>query len=72
MFNKYIKDKETGEKRCRFYAYGCSMGATTLGLYMINDSDMANRLLDAAVFYGTPWDFNKNAHYFFNSYGGWP
>jgi len=24
VYNKYIKDKKTGEKRCRLYAYGCS------------------------------------------------
>ena len=72
VYNKYVKDKQTGEKRCRYYAYGCSMGASTLGLYMIRDSETANKLLDAAVLYGTPWDWNVGEDKFMNGYGGWP
>ena len=34
--NKYVKDKDTGQKRCRYYAYGCSMGAGLLALYLVN------------------------------------
>ena len=69
---KYVKDKVTGEKRCRFYTYGCSMGASMLGLYLLNDADRAGELIDSAVLYGTPWDYNKGYDFFMNSYGGWP
>ena len=48
------------------------MGASTLGLYMIRDSETANKLLDAAVLYGTPWDWNVGEDKFMNGYGGWP
>ena len=39
---------------------------------MVNDSEMANKLIDAAVLYGTPWDYIKGHDKFFNGYGGWP
>lgn len=70
--NKYVKDSESGEKRCRYYAYGCSMGASMLGIYLVNESKRSAELLDAAALYGTPWDYEKGWDYFFNGYGGWP
>lgn len=70
---KYVRGKGTnGEKRTRYYAYGCSMGATILGLYLINDAASADRELDGAVLYGTPWDYNKGFEYFMTGWGGWP
>lgn len=54
----YCRDAVTGKKRCRFYAYGCSMGASLLGLYLINGNESAGRELDGAVLYGTPWCYH--------------
>ena len=72
VYEKSVKDGESGEKRCHFYAYGCSMGASMLGLYLVNDAERAGKLLDGAVLYGTPWDYSKGWEFFFNGYGGWP
>jgi len=55
--NKYCRDPVTGEKRCRFYAYGCSLGASLLGQYLIYGAESSAKELDGAVLYGTPWDF---------------
>ena len=69
---KYVRDPVSKEKRTRYYAYGCSMGATMLGAYLINSSDSAEKELDGAVLYGTPWDFHKGENYFYNSAWGFP
>lgn len=57
IVDTYSKDKKTGVKRCRVYAYGCSMGASILGLYLIKDGEEAAKQLDASVLYGTPWHY---------------
>ena len=72
VYDKYVKDPQTGEKRCRYYIYGCSMGASTLGVYLVNDPDNSAKMFDGAVFYGTPWDYNIGHKKFFGAYGGWP
>ena len=69
---KYVRDSFSKEKRTRFYAYGCSMGATLLGVYLINSADSAAKELDGAVLYGTPWDFHKDENYFYNNARGFP
>ena len=70
--NKYCHDPKTGEKSRRFYAYGCSMGATLLGCYLVNNPDDSGKFLDGAVLYGTPWDYVVGGKPFFENYGGWP
>jgi len=67
-----VRDPVSKEKRTRYYAYGCSMGATMLGLYLVNSADTSSKELDGAVLYGTPWDYQKGEDYFYNSSGGWP
>ena len=69
---KYVKDKLTGKKRCRYYVYGCSMGVGMLVLYLIHSPDTANNLIDATVLYGTPWDYNQGMTHYNSNYGGWP
>ena len=39
---KYARDPKTREKRCQIYAYGCSMGASVLGVYLIEASEQAD------------------------------
>lgn len=72
MSKTYIRDAKTGKKRCRYYAYGCSLGANLLALYLIYGSASAEKELDGAVMYGTPWDHHKGREKFLNGYGGWP
>ena len=54
------------------YAYGCSMGASVLGLYLVYANEEAGRQLDGAVLYGTPWNYFHGMKYFFESYWGIP
>ena len=72
IVDKYVRDPKTGEKRCQVYAYGCSMGASVLGLYLVHASEEAGRQLDGAVLYGTPWNYFHGMKYFFESYWGIP
>ena len=69
--DKYIIDSKTGEKRCRIYIYGCSLGASMLGAYLINRDKKREKLYDGAAFYGVGWDYNFGKKFFFESYGGW-
>jgi len=55
----YVRDQKTGKKQCRFYAYGCSLGASLLCLYLIYGSKSSEKELDGAAMYGTPWDHKK-------------
>ena len=58
------------EKSERMYAYGCSLGAQILALYMIKEGRNACRFLDGAVLYGTPWSTSKGADFFYkNAFG---
>ena len=53
--DKYIKDPKTGVKRTRLFAYGCSLGANILSLYLGKDPEKSKKVLDAAVVYANPW-----------------
>ena len=48
------------------YAYGCSLGANILALYLIKEGSNANKIIDGAALYGTPWSAIKGGEYFFN------
>ena len=37
LSEKYVKDPKTKQRRTRLYTYGCSMGATILGLYLVHE-----------------------------------
>ena len=69
--DKYVIDNKTGEKRCRVYIYGCSLGASMLGTYLVNWHKEAEKLFDGACFYGIPWDYNLGKEFFFKTYNGW-
>mmetsp|Transcript_9719 Transcript_9719/g.13282 ORF Transcript_9719/g.13282 Transcript_9719/m.13282 type:complete len:148 (+) Transcript_9719:377-820(+) len=68
----YCFDPKTDQKRCRYYAYACSMGAAMLVLYLINDNLKAAKNLDGAALYGTMWDYHKGQTKYYHGYGGWP
>ena len=57
--NKYVSN----EKNERIYAYGCSLGANILALYLIREGINANKVIDGAVLYGTPWSAAKGGAY---------
>ena len=70
VHNKYILDSDTGLKRTRLYAYGCSLGANHLGLYLVNEGRKAAEYLDGVCLYATPWDTKENEEFFQkNMYG---
>ena len=70
VHGKYVLDAETGEKQTRLYAYGCSLGANHLGLYLVNEGERATAILDGACLYSTPWNTRDNEEYFFKSMHG--
>ena len=43
------------------YAYGCSLGAQLLGLYLRKEGANACKFLDGTILYGTPWSSKKGA-----------
>ena len=66
VHGKYV----SSEKRERMYAYGCSLGAQILALYMIKEGKRACQVIDGAVLYGTPWSTSKGADFFYkNAFG---
>ena len=70
VHEKYVLDEESGKKKTRLYAYGCSLGANHLGLYLVNDSERASSILDGACLYATPWNTRENFEFFIkNMYG---
>ena len=70
VHNKYILDKQTGQKKTRMYAFGCSLGAIILALYMALEGDRATRYLDGAVLYATPWNTRDGFDFFCNNFYG--
>ena len=52
------------------YAYGCSLGAQILALYMIKEGRKACKVLDGALLYGTPWSTSRGSDFFYkNAFG---
>lgn len=65
---EYVHSKYVSvERRERMYAYGCSMGAQILALYMIKEGKKACEKLDGALMYGTPWSTAKGADFFYKN-----
>ena len=68
VYNKYVYNKETKEKQCKFYAYGCSLGACILHRQI--EIEGKNTYFDAVSVYCTPWDILKGHRYFYDhAYG---
>jgi len=65
---EYVVDKETGKKTRNIYAYGCSLGANILGLYLAKVADKCP--LDGSVLYATPWDLTSGSNFFYTNMFG--
>ena len=49
------------------YAYGCSLGAQILGLYLRKEGEQATKFLDGAGLYGCPWSTIRVRDHFYNA-----
>ena len=68
--NRYLVDPKTGKKRTRLYAYGVSLGAQILGLYLGKAGKKACSVVDAALMYATAWNYEHGHKYFYtNGFG---
>ena len=64
---EYVHSKYVSDEKCeRLYAYGISLGANILALYMVKEGANASKTIDGAALYGTPWSAKKGGDYFFN------
>ena len=74
IYTSYVQAKGNvvPAKRTRLYLYGCSLGATMLGLYLAHEPKETKKMIDGACLYATIWDFKNGDEYFYNSYNGWP
>jgi predicted alpha/beta-fold hydrolase len=61
-------NKETNEKRCKFYGYGCSLGAGILLCQLENEGK--DTFYDGASVYCTPWDVMKGHRFFYDHANG--
>mmetsp|Transcript_22604 Transcript_22604/g.27958 ORF Transcript_22604/g.27958 Transcript_22604/m.27958 type:complete len:258 (-) Transcript_22604:135-908(-) len=70
VHNTYLAKERQAGKKARLYAYGCSLGAQILGLYLIKEKSAACKYLDGAILYGTPWSTFKGEKFFYeNAFG---
>ena len=67
---KYVCDPKTNVKRTRLYAFGTSLGAIILGMYLGKSGKKASEVLDAAVIYGVPWSISKGYKFFYENFYG--
>ena len=68
VHDKYIIDPKTGKKQQKLLAYGVSLGAIFLAIYLIKYGK--NVPLDAAVLYGAIWHTIEDLDYFNNNFYG--
>ena len=67
---KYIVTEKKKGNDIRMYAYGCSLGAQLLGLYLRKEGEKATKYLDGCGLYGTPWSIVKGEYHFYErAYG---
>ena len=67
---RYILDPKTGKKRTRVYAYGVSLGAQILGLYLGKSGKKACDYIDGVVLYATAWSIEKGHKFFYENFYG--
>ena len=67
VHNTYQAKAKQAGKTTRLYAYGCSLGAQILGLYLIKEKERARKYLDGAILYGTPWNPCKGEKFFYEN-----
>lgn len=63
IYKNYCIDKD-GKKIRNFYAYGCSLGAQLLSLYLVKKGQEATKILDATALFSGPFDILGGAHNF--------
>ena len=56
MSRKYVRDPVTKEKRTRLYAYGVSLGAMALTMFLGRAGKRASEVLDGVVVYSNVWN----------------
>lgn len=67
---RYTLDLKTKKRSTRIYAFGCSLGAQILGLYLGKAGEKAKTYLDGACLFSTPWSLVKGSEFFYeNCYG---
>lgn len=67
---KYVQDPKTKQKRTRLYAFGVSLGAQILGMYLGKAGERAAENLDAALMFATPWSIKKGHKFFYENFYG--
>ena len=53
------------------YAYGVSLGAQILGLYLEKDPNESEKFIDASCMFATPWSILKGYKFFYENVFGW-
>ena len=64
---RYVNDPKTGKRQTRVYAFGCSLGANILGLYLGKAGQKALTYLDGAGLYACPWSTEKGSKHFYEN-----
>ena len=65
-----MSDPKTGKARTRLYAYGVSLGANILGLYLGRGSEHAKKCLDGVCLFSTPWSTKDGSSFFYSNFYG--
>jgi len=60
---KYVIDSITKQKKCQLYAYGVSLGANQLGLYLSHVGSQTP--VDGATLFSAPYDVWKGYKHFY-------
>ena len=76
VHKKYVADvrkqnkRYITKKRTRLYLYGCSLGASLIGLYLVNFSKRASEIVDGVALLSTPWDLKAGEKRFYSNFRG--
>ena len=70
FYEKYGLDPKTKEKRTRIYAYGVSLGALLLYLYLGRAGEKTSKILDGASIFSNVWNTSRsNPRFLARTYG---
>ena len=65
-----VQDERSGKRRTRVYAFGASLGAQILALYLGKAGKQATEVLDGAVLYANAWSIRKGSQFFYENFFG--
>lgn len=65
-----VRDEKTGKRKTRVYAFGASLGAQILALYMGKAGKKASDVLDGAVLYANAWSIRTGSKFFYENFFG--